>query len=98
MMEQLQQLFNELTKLAQQQQWERVLGYDTEVRQAVKDFMINHSMTGSKQGEEYLRGIHEVYEQGIKWLESNKHKSATEMKDIQKGLSAAKSYLDLTRY
>jgi Tfp pilus assembly protein PilF len=94
----LRTLVQTLSQLAQQHRWQDILDHDNEIRQTITQFTKSASPTEKIQGIDELRAIQKIYQDGVEYLEGGQLKSATEMKSLQKGLRAAKSYLDHTKF
>ena len=97
-MDKLKTLVQELTELAQQQRWQEFLDQDESVRETIRQSVATASDSDKAQLAECLRKIQKIYKQAAAYYEGSQGDSATEIKSIQRGLRAAKSYLDNTRF
>lgn len=97
-MDKLEVLAQRLEDLAQRNLWQDILNEDDNVRLIIHEVLARAGSAEKRQVAQTLQKIEKIYRDGASYLESSQNESATEIKSIQKGLRAVKSYLDNTGF
>ena len=96
-MSDLESVLLKVQELAKAQKWQEIIDADDEVRSAVLNATQSVSAGSSSAIEAQIRHMLTLYELAIEHLKSEQGSSAKQLHSMQRGLKAAKSYLNFSK-